>query len=157
MSSTEGINWQTIESAMQNTTKSQETKKNDGLGKDQFLKLLTTQLKYQNPLKPMEDKEFISQMAQFSSLQHMQGVSKSMENLSSNLNQFMKYQQLTQASGLIGKEVKVLSNQSGDESQEDQAEIISGKVESIDMSNASPQLVVDGEKYSMTSIQEISG
>lgn len=70
-------------------------KKND-LDKNVFLRLLTTQLSNQDPLNPMEDKEFIAQMAQFSSLEQMQNLNKifletrkelfiSLENL--NLNQ----------------------------------------------------------------------
>ncbi|HEY9899739.1 MAG TPA: flagellar hook capping FlgD N-terminal domain-containing protein [Pantanalinema sp.] len=76
------------------------TKKNSDLGKNDFLKLLVTQLRFQDPMNPMEDKEFIAQMAQFSSLEEMQ-------NLSKTLSQQAELGQLSQASGLIGKKVAV--------------------------------------------------
>lgn len=50
---------------------------NSALGKDDFLNLLVTQLQYQDPLDPMDDTEFIAQMAQFSSLEQMQNISLS--------------------------------------------------------------------------------
>jgi len=76
------------------------TKKSGAVGKDDFLKLLVTQLRFQDPMNPMEDKEFIAQMAQFNSLEEMQ-------NLNKNLAAQNEFAQLTQASSLIGKTVAI--------------------------------------------------
>ncbi len=62
------------------------------LGKEDFLKLLVTQLTHQDPTKPQTDQEFIAQMAQFSSLEQMQNVSKNLSKLSER-----------QSANLVGK------------------------------------------------------
>lgn len=54
------------------------------LGKDEFMKILMAQLQNQDPLKPMEDKEFISQMASFSSLEQMMNMSESIDKMVQN-------------------------------------------------------------------------
>jgi len=54
-----------INNSSQTTTSTTTSKSNDTLGKDDFLKMLVTQLRYQDPMQPMEDKEFIAQMAKY--------------------------------------------------------------------------------------------
>lgn len=58
------------------TKDTKESKRKNDLDKDAFLRLLTTQLSNQDPLNPMEDREFIAQLAQFSSLEQMQNLNK---------------------------------------------------------------------------------
>ncbi|WP_186577468.1 flagellar hook assembly protein FlgD [Aquibacillus kalidii] len=71
------------------------------MGKEEFLKILMAQLQNQDPLNPMEDKEFISQMASFSSLEQMMNMSNSISSLVQN----QSISPVIQYSHLIGKEV----------------------------------------------------
>ncbi|AFT83614.1 flagellar basal body rod modification protein [Borreliella garinii NMJW1] len=100
------------------------------LGKDDFLKLLITQLRYQDPTNPMKDKEFISQMAQFSALEQMTNMSKSFEKLSSSLG-------IRRDLDLLGKVIKF---QHGD------GEVVKGRVTNI-KTGAIPQVMVNGNYY----------
>lgn len=70
-----------------------KAKKSSGeLGKDDFLKLMITELQYQDPLNPMDNKDFIAQTAQFTTLEQMQNMTK--------------YTQLQQATTMVGKDIK---------------------------------------------------
>lgn len=73
-------------------TQVQKAVGNDDLGKDEFLKLLIAQLQHQDPTQPMEDKEFIAQLAQFSSLEQMQQM---------NINMTGVKDVLTENSGIL--------------------------------------------------------
>lgn len=74
---------------------------NNELGKNEFMDLMIAQLKNQNPLEPQDNGEFISQLAQFSSLEEMQGLSQSVDDVAS---QFRSTQAL-QASAMVGRTV----------------------------------------------------
>ena len=72
---------------------------NNALGQDAFLRILVTQMKHQNPLEPQKDTEFIGQMAQFSSLEQL-------TNLNKTMNQFVGLEQqhpLTEQAHLLGQ------------------------------------------------------
>ena len=72
------------------------TATNDTLGKDAFLKLLIAELSNQDPLNPMEDREFVSQMATFSSLEQMQNMNKTLESMA-EANKFSAVQYIGKA------------------------------------------------------------
>ncbi|MCP3761996.1 flagellar hook assembly protein FlgD [Domibacillus sp. A3M-37] len=74
---------------------------NSALGKDEFLKILMAQLQNQDPLSPMEDKDFIAQMAQFSSLEQMTNMTSMIEKMvqAQTASQMINYQ------SFVGKNV----------------------------------------------------
>lgn len=89
------------------TAKQQKTAEAQGiLGKDDFLKILVAQLSNQDPMKPMQDTEFIGQMAQFSSLEQMTNMNSSMTKFFDNQLQ----SSMTDHAHLIGKSVEWSEN-----------------------------------------------
>lgn len=74
---------------------------NQSLGKDAFLQLLVTQLKNQNPLSPQDNGAFVAQLAQFSSLEGINTLNDSVNNISSNFSS----SQALQASSLVGRSI----------------------------------------------------
>jgi flagellar basal-body rod modification protein FlgD len=94
------------QSAVTGADSSTSVKAKKDLGKDDFLNLLVTQLKHQDPLNPMESQEFSTQLAQFSSLEQLFGMNKTLmdiqKSLSANENEnILDY---------IGKVVKTSDN-----------------------------------------------
>lgn len=83
-----------------NLTSPSAALQNAGLSQQDFLKVLTTQLQYQDPLKPMDNDQFLAQMAQFSTLGLMQQQNDA-------TNSLLTIQSATQTVGLLGRSVQV--------------------------------------------------
>lgn len=81
----------------------QTPKAKQELGQEDFLKLMTTQLRYQDPFKPMDNGEFLGQMAQFSTVSGIQGLQQSFTTLAASLQS----NQALQSAGLVGRNVLV--------------------------------------------------
>lgn len=132
MANTYSVTGATQNTAATDKTNTARTATKD-LGKNEFLKLLVTQLQYQDPMNPMEDKDFIAQMAQFTSLEQMQNINASM--------------QMTQASSLIGMKVTWTSNSS--------AKPQSGIVKSVQLVNNEPKLVIGNTSISLSEVKGV--
>jgi len=90
---------------------SQVSSRSQNLDRADFLQMLMTQMKFQDPLSPMSNEEFASQMAQFSSLQELQGISAALEqSIQTNLLMSQSFNN-TMAATLIGKYVTAESNE----------------------------------------------
>lgn len=102
------------------------------LGEDAFLKLLTTELQNQDPLKPMDDTQSVAQLAQFSALQAQNELKTSFQNFQSNFG-------VLQASSLIGKKATVSSTDASGNSS-----TITGTVSTIAVQNGKPYFTMTG-------------
>lgn len=124
---------------------------NSDLDKDAFLRILLTQLQNQDPMNPMEDKEFIAQMAQFSSLEQMTNMNANIESLV-----MMQMQQdFVSHSDLIGKKIEWEKVSNGDGDKE--AAVKSGIVTSVVFKDGQAQLIVDGEtKVNMKDVLSVT-
>jgi flagellar basal-body rod modification protein FlgD len=87
---------------------------NKKLGKQDFLQLLVTQLKYQDPLQPSDNEQFVAQLAQFSNLEGTQNINTSIEDLGKKISDLVSSQASSStsisnasATNLIGKSVRV--------------------------------------------------
>jgi flagellar basal-body rod modification protein FlgD len=96
-----------------------------GLSMDDLLRLLMTELSYQDPLKPVENKEFLAQMAQFSSLD-------TTRQLNDNIQRMLTLQSLNQSVGLLGKVVDA-NGESG---------VVSGQVTALQLAAGEPQITI---------------
>jgi flagellar basal-body rod modification protein FlgD len=113
-----------------------------GLSFESLLRIILTQLTYQDPLKPMDNFEFVSQLAQFSQLQIGQTGND-------RLQQLVQAQGTSQAASLLGKKVDIPAG----------AATLSGKVVAISFANGDPRITIetaDNQTISNIAINTVS-
>lgn len=103
-----------------------QTTKTAGLSMDDLLKLLMTELSYQDPLKPVDNKDFLTQMAQFTSLD-------TTRQLNDNIQKLLTSQSLNQSVGLLGKTVDANTDAKG---------LVSGQVTALQLVSGEPEITV---------------
>jgi flagellar basal-body rod modification protein FlgD len=120
-------------------TSTNATSKNT-LDKDTFLKLFTTQLKYQDPLSPMDASAFTTQLAQFSSLEQLYNTNDNLKNLITSQNALLP----AMSASLIGKQVTLNDGSSG-------------KINGVSFDGTATKLVLDNNNtISFSDIKKIT-
>lgn len=139
MSAAEKLQTQNAVDSFNKTLTVNGRKSSNELGKDDFLKILIAQLSNQDPTSPMENTEFIGQMAQFSSLEQMTNMSQSFEKMASFINS-------SEAQSMLGKTVEIDLGENH----------VTGSVQAATR-GANPQVLVNGMYYNMDQIKAVYG
>ena len=109
------------------------------LGLDDFMKLLATQFKEQDPLKPMDDTAFIAQTAQFTSLQQT-------NTLVQQITQMTAEQNRATANSYLGRQVTVDAGHGAS---------AVGVVSAVDASGSAPQIIINGQAYPLAAVLRV--
>lgn len=132
----DGVLQQTSATAESEKEKSKATN-SSALDKDAFLQLLVAQMKYQDPLEPTSNTEYISQYATFSELEQMQNMSSTME--------------LSRAASLVGQTVVVETTDANGETMSDM-----GVVDYISYENSKALVWINGSSYALDDVKEVA-
>lgn len=140
----------TIDPTLYLQNQSTERTPSPDLGKDEFMKILMTQLQNQDPLNPMDDREFISQMATFSTLEQTMNMAKSIDDLVQS--QLMS--PVIQYSHMVGKEV---SYRASDDKTGEDLGIETSTVKAVSQKDGWAILeLVNGEKIYADAILQVN-
>lgn len=110
-----------------------------GMGKDDFMQLLIAQLKNQDPMKPADDTQFVTQLAQFSQLE-------AADKMSDTLEEIAGLQALGQAASMIGKQISA---------KLEDGTVVSGTVTQVHMVDSKAKVVVNGQEIDTSLITDV--
>jgi flagellar basal-body rod modification protein FlgD len=129
-------NGQIVESTSQSSLSSSSSTSSSSMDKESFLQLLVAQMKYQDPLEPTSNTEYISQYAQFSQVEEMQNMANSMD--------------LQRASQLVGQEVYIKTTSSSGNTS-----YVQGKVDYVVYENSKAYLSINESLYSIDDLDTV--
>ena len=136
-----------------NTTERKTSSKNDS---NMFLNLMLQQLKNQDPTQPTDNTEWLSQLAQYSSLEQMTqmntGLTNCMNYISAMYNDMAMNAEITQTLSMVGKEVTITVPDENDSSKTTE---VTGKVTEANFKDGTGKVKVNGEYYSISNITSI--
>lgn len=128
--------------------------KNDMTDKNMFLKLMLKQMEYQDPTEPTSNEQWLSQMAQYSSLESAQNTQSAIEKLSKLVNNLSEAYStsagITQTLNLLGKEVTIV-----DPEDKTGGTKITGKVDEASFEDGTGSVKVNGKNYSIAYITSV--
>lgn len=110
-----------------------------GVGKSDFMKLLVAQLQNQDPMQPMQDREFITQMAQLNTVEELTAMT-------TQLTTMLNMQEIAQASALIGK--RVAATTLGNDQ-------VDGVVQKVWIDQGKPTLIVNNQQVGLADVNTI--
>lgn len=107
------------------------------LSQEDFMRILLAQLQFQDPLKPMDNQEFVAQLAQFSALEINRQQSE-------KVDQLLSMQSVTQSVGIIGKKIEMQTTSGGS---------LAGTVTAVSFRTGEPRLTVNVNGSSITDVR----
>ncbi len=125
---------------------------NSELDKDAFLQLMVTQLRYQDPLDPQDNSEYVAELAQFSALEQMTNVSEGIENVSKLVSNIDTSVLVGQLSSMIDKDVEWISTTKETDAEGNvvtSSTNMEGKVTGVSITDGSPTIIAvsGGQTY----------
>ena len=138
----------TYDAAAYASSQTTAIKENGDLGKDAFLQLLVTQLRYQDPLNPQDNSEYIAELANFSSLEQMTNVVKNLEDLGKVVNNIDTSVLVGQLSSMIGKNVDWVETTNSADAEGNpisHSDTFTGRVTGVTIVEGAPSIVVEDE------------
>ena len=154
------VNGQTYTAADYAAQQAQTKKDNTTLDKDAFLQLLVTQMRYQDPLDPQDNSEYVAQLAQFSALEQMTNVADTTSAISNLVNNIDTSVLVGQLSGMIGKDIQWTSDVTSTDADGKSVttkQTYEGKVTGVSVTDGTPTVIASVNGKSMqVSVGEIT-